>query len=205
MKLRYSPTSPYVRKVTVTAHETGLHDRLSRVPTVTSDPASGLARDNPLGKVPALLTDEGAIFDSPVICDYLDGLHGGAKLVPPAGPARWTALRREALADGILDAAILRLLEGRRPAGEQSPGWVAKQNAVIGRALDAFEVEADQLGDPAAQPTTIGHITLGCALGYLDFRFGADNWRATRPKLARWFAGFAARPSMAATVPKDPA
>ncbi|MGH6932513.1 MAG: glutathione S-transferase N-terminal domain-containing protein, partial [Dongiaceae bacterium] len=137
MKLRYSPTSPYVRKVTVSALETGLHDRVSRVPTVTADPASGLTRDNPLGKVPALLTDEGeALIDSPVICEYLDSLHAGPKLIPAAGPARWTALRREALADGILDAAILRLLEGRRAAGEQSAGWIEKQKNVIGRAFD---------------------------------------------------------------------
>ncbi|MGH6961649.1 MAG: glutathione S-transferase N-terminal domain-containing protein [Dongiaceae bacterium] len=206
MKLRYSPASPYVRKCLVLAHEAGLAGRIHVVPTVTADPASGLANDNPLGKIPALIVKDGQVlFDSPVICEYLDSLHGGAGILPPAGPARWTALRREALADGILDAAILRLLEGRRPANEQSPGWVEKQKAVIARALDAFEAEAGQLGDPAAVPTTIGHITLGCALGYLDFRFGVDEWRRTRPKLARWFEGFAARPSMAATVPKDPA
>ena len=206
MKLRYSPTSPYVRKVTVTALETGLHDRISRVPTVTTDPASGLTRDNPLGKVPALTTDEGeALIDSPVICEYLDSLHGGAKLISPSGAARWTALRREALADGILDAAILRLLEGRRPASEQSAAWIEKQKNVIGRAFDALEAEADKLGDPTASPTTIGHITIGCACGYIDFRFGGDNWRATRPKLAKWFEGFSKRPSLSATVPRDPA
>jgi glutathione S-transferase len=204
MKLRFSPTSPYVRKVTVTAIETGLQDRITRIPTATADPKSGLTQDNPLGKVPALVTDAGlAIYDSPVICEYLDSLHKGPRLIPGDGTARWTALRREALADGILDAAILRLLEGRRPAGEQSPAWIEKQKTVIGRSLDALESEARDLGSPAGT-TTIGQITIGCALGYLDFRFAADNWRATRPNLARWYDEFAKRPSMLATVPKDP-
>jgi glutathione S-transferase len=206
MKLRYSPTSPYVRKVTVTALETGLHDRISRVPTVTTDPASGLSKDNPLGKVPALITDDGEpIHDSPVICEYLDSLHGGARLFPASGKPRWTALRRQALADGILDAAILRMLETRRPASEQSPAWIEKQRGKIMTAFDALEAEADQLGDPAASSTTIGHIAIGCACGYIDFRFGGDNWRATRPKLAKWFEGYSKRGSMSATVPKDPA
>lgn len=202
MKLRYSPTSPYVRKVTATAIETGLEGKIERVPTVTSDPASGLARDNPLGKVPALILDDGTvIFDSPVICEYLDGLHGGAKLVP-SGPARWTALRREALADGVLDAAVLRLLEGRRPEGERSPAWTLKQKTVIGRALDAFEAEAGALA-AAGGPATIGEIAVGIALGYLDFRFKDDDWRAGRPRLARWYEEFSKRKSMRETVPRD--
>lgn len=202
MKLRYSPTSPYVRKVTVTAHETGLHSRIQRVPTVTTDPASGLAKDNPLGKVPVLILEDGQrIFDSPVICEYLDSLHQGPKIVPPAGSERWVALRRQALADGILDAAVLRLLEGRRPANEQSPAWIAKQKAVIERSLDALEDEVDRLGDGL----TIGHITIGVALGYLDFRFAGDAWRDRRPKLARWNEQFQQRPSMSSTVPRDPA
>src|SRR5215813_1681367 len=101
MKLRYSPASPYVRKCLALAHEAGLAGRIERVPTVTADPASGLAKDNPLGKVPALVLEDGqAIFDSPVICEYLDSLHDGPKLFPPAGAARWTALRHQALADG---------------------------------------------------------------------------------------------------------
>jgi glutathione S-transferase len=201
MKLRYSPTSPYVRKVTVTAHETGLNGRIQRVPTVTTDPASGLAQDNPLGKVPVLILDDGQrIFDSPVICEYLDSLHQGPKIVPPSGPERWVALRRQALADGILDAAVLRLLEGRRPANEQSPTWIAKQKAVIERSLDALEGEVDRLGDSL----TIGHIAIGVALGYLDFRFAGDRWRDRHPKLARWNERFQQRPSMSSTVPRDP-
>jgi glutathione S-transferase len=187
----------------VVAHETGIADRLEIVPTVTSDPGSGLANDNPLGKIPALITAESdTIFDSPVVCEYLDSLHDGAKLFPPTGPVRWTALRRQALADGLLDAALLRRYESMRPANEQSPGWDAKQKTIIGRALDVLEAEADRFGDPAG-PVDIGLIAIGCALGYLDFRFARDEWRYGRPKLARWFDGFAKRPSMAATTPKD--
>src|SRR5262245_57489544 len=131
MKLRFSPASPYVRKCLVLAHEVGIAGRLEIVPTVTADPASGLAKDNPLGKIPALILDNGeTLFDSPVICEYLDSLHDGAKLVPSSGTARWTALRRQALADGLLDAALLRRYESLRPANEQSPAWDAKQKSV---------------------------------------------------------------------------
>jgi glutathione S-transferase len=203
MKLRYHPASPYVRKCLVLAEEVGLAGRLEIVPTVTSDPANGLANDNPLGKIPALTPDDGeTLFDSPVICEYLDSLHNGAKLFPASGPARWTALRRQALADGLLDAALLRRYESMRPAGEQSPTWDEKQKATIGRALDVLEAETDRLGDPA-KPVDIGLIAIGCALGYLDFRFAKDEWRRGRPKLTRWFEGFAKRPAMAATMPKD--
>jgi glutathione S-transferase len=204
MKLRYSPASPYVRKCLVLAHEAGLAGRIETVPTVTADPASGLAKDNPLGKIPALTVKDGhVIFDSPVICEFLDGLHRGPKLFPARGKARWTALRRQALADGILDASLLRRYESMRPAEERSATWDEKQKSVVTRALDALEREVKDLGKPAARRTTIGHIAIGCALGYLDFRFAADNWRNGRPNLARWYEGYAKRPSMAATVPKD--
>lgn len=202
MKLFHSPTSPYVRKVVVTAIECGLDSRIERVPGNYRDPKAPLHAQNPLGKVPALILDDGQrIFDSPVICEYLDSLHGGTKIVPPSGFDRWAALRRQALADGILDAAVLRLLEGRRPANEQSPAWIARQKAAIDRALDALEGEAAQFGDGV----TIGHITVGVALGYLDFRFSGDKWRDRCPNLARWYERFAQRPSMSGTVPKDPA
>ena len=201
MKLRYSPTSPYVRKVLVMALETGLDGRIERIPTNVWDPETDIGADNPLGKVPALITDGGEVlFDSPVICEFLDSLHDGQKLFPPAGGVRWTALRRQALADGILDAAVLRLLESRRAAGERSDGWAEHQKGAALRALDAFEEEADALGDAV----TIGHVAIGCALGYVDFRVAGDNWRDGRPALADWFEGFAERPSMAATVPADP-
>jgi glutathione S-transferase len=204
MQLRYSPTSPYTRKVTVTAIETGLDGRIERIATNVWDPATDIARDNPLGKVPALILEDGTVlFDSPVICEYLDSLHDGPKVIPPAGPERWTALRRQAQADGVVDAAVLRLLESRRPESQRSSTWDARQAGVVARGLNAFETEAATGG--LAGPLTIGHIALGCCLGWLDLRFPHEDWRAARPALTAWFEAFAARPSMQATPPADPA
>ncbi|HEX9790870.1 MAG TPA: glutathione S-transferase [Kiloniellales bacterium] len=203
MKLRYSSTSPYVRKVTVSAIELGLAERIERIPTNTSDPKSGLVNDNPLGKVPALSPDDGEVlYDSPVICEYLDSLHTGAKLFPAAGPARWRALRQQALCDGILDAAILRMLEvKRRPEALRWPDWIALHGGKMKRAIDRLEAEAADLKGPL----TIGQIAVGCTLGYLDFRYADEDWRPAHPKLAAWYKDFAQRPSMLATIPKDPA
>ena len=201
MKLRYSPASPYVRKVMVLALETGLAGKLEKIPTTVSPtkPSPDVAKDNPLIKVPALVLDDGqTLFDSPVICEYLDSLHGGAKLFPASGPARWTALRRQALGDGILDAAILTRYEGIRPDGFKWPDWIEGQMTKVRTALAELEREADKLGGTV----DIGTITIGCALGYLDFRFASEDWRAKHPKLAAWYASFAARPSMKETVPQ---
>ncbi|MDJ0951049.1 MAG: glutathione S-transferase N-terminal domain-containing protein [Alphaproteobacteria bacterium] len=201
MKLRYSPTSPYVRKVSVTAVETGLADQIERVQTDPWAAETDLGASNPLGKVPALITDEGdVLFDSPVICEYLDSRSDTAALFPKEGAARWRVLRLQALGDGILDAAVLRLLEGRRPDELQSVAWADRQKAAIDRALNQLEREADGLDGPV----TIGQIAVGCGLGYLDFRFPGDDWRAGRPRLAAWYEGFAQRESMQATIPKDP-
>jgi glutathione S-transferase len=198
MKLRYSAASPYVRKVMVTAYETGLEGRIERVPTNVWAPDTDIGKTNPLGKVPTLVTDDGmALFDSPVICEYLDSQHKGAKLFPPAGPARWQAIQLQALADGILDAAILRRLEGQRPAGERSQSWIERQANVMTRGMDALEQACASWGDSL----TIGQIAAGCACGYLDFRFGQEDWRPGRPKLAAWYERFAKRASMQATVP----
>jgi glutathione S-transferase len=200
MKLRYSPTSPYVRKVTVTAIETGLDKKIERVFTMPAS-APDLPKHNPLGKVPTLILDNGdCLIDSPVIVEYLDSLHSGAKIVPTSGNARWKALRLQALADGILDAGVLRLMETRRPANEQSKAWIEKQRTVIARSLDWLESHAAELDDAM----TIGNLTVAIAGDYLDFRFGADDWREDRPKLAAWQKRFAARPSMRETYPKDP-
>ncbi len=197
MKLRYSATSPYVRKVMATAIETGLDGRIERVPTDPWSPETDLPGSNPLGKVPALELEDGTVlFDSPVICEYLDSLHGGAKLHPD-GAARWPALRLAAIADGICDAAINRLLDTRRPEPQQSEGWQQRQKAAMARACDLLEAEAESLEGPL----TIGQIAVACALGYLDLRWDADQWRQHRPKLAAWFERISQRPSIADTTP----
>jgi len=201
LALRYSPTSPFVRKVLVAAMETGLADRIEKIPTLPWDPKTDLPKDNPLGKVPALKTPEGWLYDSLVICEYLDSLHSGAKLFPPPGPARWQALRHHALADGALDAAILRRLESQRPDGQRSQAWMDRQKAAVERALDALEADAKGL----VELSDIGAITIACLLGYLDFRFAAEDWRRGRPALAAWYARVSQDHSMLATVPKDPA
>jgi len=196
MRLHYSPESQYVRKVMATAIETGLLDRIELI----HDKAD-LEKHNPLLKRPTLITDDGqCILDSPVICEYLDSLHDGPKLFPPSGAERWQALRRQALGDGCLDAGVARVVDGRRPESERSPAWVARQTTVMGRGLDALEDEADALGDGV----TIGHVAIACALGWFDLRFADDNWRKNRPALADWFEAFSERPSMVATVPKEP-
>jgi glutathione S-transferase len=203
VRLHYSYASPYVRKVMAVAIETGQEKKLELTARKVSPvaPDAEVNRDNPLGKVPCLVTDDGlALFDSRVICEYLDGLHGGRKMFPAAGPARWTALRRQAEGDGILDAGILARYETfLRPEAYRWPDWVQGQKAKIGRALDALEAEAASFGETV----DIGTITIGCALGYLDFRYAADDWRAGRPKLAGWFETFGKRPSMATTGPKE--
>lgn len=203
MKLRYTSTSPYVRKVSVTALETGLDDRIERVVTNTLDRDSGIAQDNPLVKVPALITDDGErLYDSPVICEYLDSLHSGPKIIPPEGTERWRALRLQALGDGMLDAAILTMLETkRRPEALRWADWIALQQVKVQHGLNQLESEAGTLEDLP----TIGTITVGCALGYLDFRFAEDDWRLRHPSLAAWYEGFSRRPSMQATVPRDSA
>lgn len=201
MKLRYSPTSPYVRKVTVTAHETGLHDRIERVPTDIREPRPDFLADNPLGKVPTLITDDGLpLFDSRIICEYLDSLHDGHKLFPVDVPARWRTLRLMALADGILDAGVLRRMETLRPEKEKSPAWIERQKAKVARGLDMLEREVPRFH----RLVTIGQITVGCCLGWLDFRYGtAEDWRIGRPLISDWYSMFMVRPSMAATVPTE--
>lgn len=195
--LFFSPTSPYARKARVLLAEKGMSDTVRLQPSMPFERPADLIAANPLSKVPALVLDDGStLFDSPVVCEYLDSL-AEPRLIPRDGPARWQALRRQAQADGMLDAGILMLLEGRRPEGERSPGWVAQQWQTVERALDAFEAEAGALGPDVG----IGEITLGCALGWLDFRMDDRNWRAGRDALAAWEKTFATRPSMQATRP----
>ena len=201
MKLRYSPTSPYVRKVWIVALETGLAERIELVTTNAWAPDTDLTADNPLSKVPALIADGGeALFDSPVICEYLDSLHDGQRLVPDSGGARWAQLRLQALADGILDAALAKRIEtSMRPEDKRWPGWIERQGNAIRRGLDVLEEECAAWGSDFL----IGQIAVASALGYLDFRFGAEDWRPSRPRLAAWFADVSGRASVTKTVPKE--
>ncbi len=200
MKLYYIPASPYVRKVRVLAIETGLMGgiELAKVTITPTAPDADLCADNPIGKIPTLVLDDGsALYDSRVICEYLDGLHAGARLFPDNGDARWTALRRQALADGILDAAVNTRYEAfLRPEGLRWADWVDHQMAKIRRSLDVLE------GEPMGDGVDIGTISVACALGYLDFRYSDEGWKDSRPKLAAWFEKFAQRRSMSETSPK---
>lgn len=203
MQLYVSPTSPYVRKVTVLIHEAGLQDRIERIMASGTplEPGSLPLAENPLGKVPTLVTAQGALYDSRVICRYLDDLAGAGAY--PAGDALWRTLVLESTADGILDAALLMVYEGRlRPDHLRFQPWIDAQWAKIARALNLLEADwQDHLASPRKGCPDMGHIALGAALGYVDFRLGARVWRAGRPKLACWADGFAARASMRATAP----
>lgn len=200
MKLYYSPASPYARKCVVLADELGLLKKIQIVttPVVPTQPNADLSKDNPLSKIPCLVTDEGqSIFDSGVICDYLDAMAGN-KMVP-AGAKRWAVKTREALADGALDAGLLVRYETfLRPEDKRWPDWIKGQSAKVTQALDAFEREAGGYGDTV----DLGTIAVASALGWLDFRKPIGDMRGTRPKLFAWYDKFKQRPSMAATEPK---
>ena len=196
MKLAYSPASPYVRKVTACAIKRGLADKVERWKIATTDAA--LLEHNPLSKVPTLITDDGhRLYDSPVICEYLDSIGSAPKLFPAAGPARWTALTQQALGDGILDATQPRRREIALPQDEGRKAYIALQQGKVKQALAALEAEAAGLGDL----TTIGEITIGCALGYLDFRYANEPWRPGHPKLEAWYAKVVTLPPLAETMP----
>ena len=184
--LRSSPTSPFGRKVRIAIAELGLEERIEVVPADTNDPEESLRRQNPLGKVPTLVFEDGStLFDSRVIVEYLDHLAGGGRLFP-AAEARFTQLRLQALADGICDAGLLQVYEIRLRSPEmRSPAWTENQAGKIARALAALEA-----APPAYDRPRIGEIALACALGYLDLRFDGA-WRADHPALVAWLDGFA--------------
>lgn len=201
MQMYSSPTSPFARKARVTALELGLDARITLINISLSpvNPHRELRVHNPLGKLPALITDAGeTLYDSPVICEYLDTLAGGGRIFPASGPARWTALRRQALADGLTDATVLvRYETAVRPTSLQWREWIEGQFLKVRTALDALESE--DLGGAF----DIGTLSVACALGYLDFRFPDERWRETRPRLATWCAAISERPSLASTRPSQ--
>ena len=188
MVLRSSPPSPFGRKVKIAAHHLGLGDRLRIVTADTTDPADELRRQNPLGKIPCLVLEDGSsLYDSRVILEYLDMLAGGGRIIP-LGLTRFEALTRQALADGIMDAALLQVYETRyRPAEHRLPSWTSMQGGKVERGLQEAEARAGAL----REEIDVGDIALACALGYLDLRF-AGSWRASHPRLVAWLDAFAA-------------
>jgi glutathione S-transferase len=196
VKLFYSPSSPYARKVLACAITRGIDQRIERVPCNPNESPPELLAQNPLSKVPCLVTDDGlALFDSPVICEYLDSRGDALPMFPGHGPARWRALKFQAMGDGILDASVPRRWEMLKPAEAGRTAWIERQKAAVDRTLDALEADL-----PHHLPD-IGSIALACALGYLDFRFSTEPWRPACPRLAAWFEAFGDNPGIAQTVP----
>lgn len=200
MRLWQNPASPFARKVRIVVREANLSARVEELATMVSpvSPNKDLAACNPLVKIPALQLDDGAVlYDSTVICEYLDTLNLGQRLIPP-GDARWAALRLQALCNGILEAAVLCRYEmAVRPEDFRWQGWIDGQFTKIRNGLDALEREVPHWG----ASFQIGQITAACVTGYLDFRFASEPWRDTRPQLAAWHQRVAMRASITATIP----
>ncbi len=200
MKIFYAATSPFVRKCLVAAHELGLRERLELRPAAAHpiNRDQSIVAHNPLGQVPTLITDDGTVlYDSRVICEYLDAL-GGGRLIPHEGPTRWSVLVEQALADGIMDAAVLARYEtAARPENLRWNDWTAGQLDKVSCGLDELERRAATFGNRV----DVGTIAVGCALGYLDFRYNSLAWREKCPTTSAWFERFGARDSMATTRP----
>jgi glutathione S-transferase len=200
MKLCFSKASPYVRKVSVVLIETELDDGVEKITSNVWDPESEISNYNPLGKVPTLILDDTTVlYDSPVICEYLDSLHDGEKLFPLSSTNRWKALRLQALGDGMIDAGIIALLESRRSKELINKKWIKRQILVASRVLDNLESELEDLQNGF----NIGHISIACSLGWFDFRFSDFEWRKDHPGLADWFEIISDRSSMIKTMPES--
>ncbi len=200
MKLYWSPASPYARKVRMVIAERRLGDLVEEVTVATTEDPPELTAANPLGKIPALVTDEGfSLFDSPVICAYLDAhpKAEGERLRPHTGDARWLVMRAEAFGDGLMDLGLNLMGDRRKPDGERSPTAVKRWHSQLFRSLDA----APEMLRPLPEQITLGHFAVICGLGYLDFRHDELQWRIGRDELANWFEKMSAVPSVAATKP----
>ena len=196
MKLYYSPTSPYVRKVVACAMIRGLDGRIEKHASNPHASPADLVADNPLSKVPCLVTDDGmSLFGSQLICEYLDSLGEELPLFPAKGASRWRALKFQSLGDGILDAAVPCRGEQGKPAEAARDAQIARYKEAMKRTVDTLEA------DPPHKTVDIGSIAVACALGYLDFRFGSDPWREGHPKLAAWYEAFARNKGIAETAP----
>lgn len=203
MKLYWSPRSPFVRKVMVCAHELGLADRIEAVYALVSPNQvnAEVLRVNPIGRIPALETENGTVlYDSNVICEYLDAELGSSRFFPKERPQRWDTLRRLALADGMLETGVTWRAERTKPAPQQSSHFLLACDQKITHALAAVEDDASSLRQEGFD---IGELAIACALGYLDFRFVELDWRASSPRAAKWFETFNARESMQKTTPRQ--
>lgn len=187
----------------IAANEHGIADRLQLTRTVVHPEAvnEALLADNPLSKLPTLVLDDGtSLYDSCVICEYFDTIGAAPALLPPTGAGRFSALRDQALGDGMLDILLLLLVERLKPDSQQSSKLINTIQRKIKASLDRLEAD---IGEISTRPFDIGHVAIGTALLYLDFRFKADDWRAGRPDLALWHATFCARPSVVASPVSD--
>jgi glutathione S-transferase len=197
MILRSSPASPFGRKVRIAASILGLASEIEVAATNLEDPADSVRAQNPVGKIPVLILEDGtSYFDSRVIVEYLDDRAGGGRIIPRQGPARFEALRLQALCDGLLDACLLLVYEGRyRPADKHVQSWIDRQTDKVARGLKSLEAAPPKL-DPVPD---VGQIALACLLGYRDLRFGG-TWRKEYPRLLAWHDKFAAQvPAFGAT------
>ena len=198
MELKFSPLSPYVRKVSVVAHELGIADRIRLTKVNTREEPDRIVPFNPLGKIPTLVTDAGAVmYDSTVICEYLDAEYGGQRLLPASGARRWDILARMALADGIMDAAIIVRHDRARAPDKQSEDWIAWQLRKVYAALDSLERDVETFGDLI----DLGQIATACALGYVPLRIdevaGLPKW----PLLKIWYERISQREAFRLTTP----
>jgi glutathione S-transferase len=202
MKLYYSPTSPYVRKVQVTAIELGL--ALELEPVAVHAFPSDYGRVNPVNRIPALELDDGElVFDSRVICEYL--ITGqGSDLLPASGPERWRVLKLQVLGDGLMDAAVPKMGEVSRPPDRRWQPRLDEYDRSLRQTLDALEGLAAAKAGQNLDGLNLGVIAIACGLGYLDLRFAAEPWRDGRPALTAWFGAFSRRPSMVTTFPVAP-
>lgn len=199
MKLRWSPTSPFVRKVVVLMKEKGIEHLVEKEKSNPLSRDDRAATPSPLGKIPCLIADDGEpIFDSPVIMEYLDTEFDGPRMLPASGPDRWVTLRRQATADGMIDSMVTCFVESLKKPERQSGGIVAHNKAIVFSGIAAFEQQADEFSG-----IDVGTISAAVALAFTDQTFPEVDWRADNPRIAAWFETFNRRPSMTETVLVD--
>lgn len=199
MKLYASAASPFARKVLACAIARGIAPQIEVIAVDANASPPELLAVNPLSKVPALVTEDGmTLYDSPVICEYLDSLGDAVAMFPPAGGPRWRALKFQAMGDGIMDAAVARRGESNRPPEAARDKVMGRHASAVERTLAALEL------DPPHRVLDIGSIAVACALGYLDFRFAQEPWRPAQPQMAAWLIAMQTHPALATTLPRSP-